>query len=345
MQRRARDPPKAPTTSGSSTTRWARSGSPPTPCGGRRPSGRSRTSRSRAAAIERAPDRARWPGSRAAAARSTPSSACSTQDVADAIAAAADEVARRRARRRTSRSTSSRPARARRAQHERQRGHRHAGDRARSGATCTPTTTSTPPVVATTSSRRRSTSPPPRRVVDDLHPGAATTSPQRSRRKADEFADVVKSGRTHLMDATPVTLGQEFGGYAAAGPARRRAARGVAAPGRASCRSAAPRSAPGINTPPGFAAARDRRAGRRRPACRCTEARDHFEAQGARDALVELSGAAAHHRRRPDQDLQRPALDGLRARAPGWPRSACPTCSPGRRSCPARSTRCSPRRR
>ena len=34
-------------------------------------------------------------------------------------------------------------------------------------------------------------------------------------RKADEFADVVKSGRTHLMDATPVTLGQEFGGYAA----------------------------------------------------------------------------------------------------------------------------------
>src|SRR3954468_6387831 len=34
-------------------------------------------------------------------------------------------------------------------------------------------------------------------------------------RKADEFAEVVKSGRTHLMDATPVTLGQEFGGYAA----------------------------------------------------------------------------------------------------------------------------------
>ncbi len=33
--------------------------------------------------------------------------------------------------------------------------------------------------------------------------------------KADEFADVVKSGRTHLMDAVPVTLGQEFGGYAA----------------------------------------------------------------------------------------------------------------------------------
>ena len=46
-------------------------------------------------------------------------------------------------------------------------------------------------------------------------PGARRTSRARSRRKASEFATVVKSGRTHLMDATPVTLGQEFGGYAA----------------------------------------------------------------------------------------------------------------------------------
>ena len=61
--------------------------------------------------------------------------------------------------------------------------------------------------------------------------------------KAAEFADVVKSGRTHLMDATPVTLGQEFGGYAAAirhGIQRARAC----CPTWASCRSAAPRSAP-----------------------------------------------------------------------------------------------------
>ncbi len=50
--------------------------------------------------------------------------------------------------------------------------------------------------------------------------------------KADEFADVVKAGRTHLMDATPVMLGQELGGYAAGAAARHRAAGGDAAAGR-----------------------------------------------------------------------------------------------------------------
>ena len=63
-------------------------------------------------------------------------------------------------------------------------------------------------------------------------------------RKAEEFDDVVKSGRTHLMDAVPVTLGQEFGGYAA--QVRQGIAR-VESTLRASARSrsAAPRSAPG----------------------------------------------------------------------------------------------------
>ncbi|MCW2571563.1 MAG: aspA, partial [Frankiales bacterium] len=51
-------------------------------------------------------------------------------------------------------------------------------------------------------------------VVNDLIP-ALEHLEQSLSRKADEFATVVKSGRTHLMDATPVTLGQEFGGYAA----------------------------------------------------------------------------------------------------------------------------------
>ena len=46
-------------------------------------------------------------------------------------------------------------------------------------------------------------------------PRASTGSPTRSSAKAEEFDDLVKSGRTHLMDAVPVTLGQEFGGYAA----------------------------------------------------------------------------------------------------------------------------------
>ncbi|RJS45238.1 class II fumarate hydratase [Nocardioides cavernaquae] len=108
------------------------------------------------------------------------------------------------------------------------------------------------------------------------------------RAKADEFADVVKSGRTHLMDATPVTLGQEFGGYAA-----------QVAYGVERLRATLPRVAElplggtavgtGINTPPGFSA----RVIEELADCTglpFTEARDHFEAQGARDGLVELSG-------------------------------------------------------
>src|SRR3712207_2357707 len=52
-------------------------------------------------------------------------------------------------------------------------------------------------------------------IVDDLVPALEHLAASLER-KATEFAEVVKSGRTHLMDATPVTLGQEFGGYAAA---------------------------------------------------------------------------------------------------------------------------------
>ncbi|ALC27779.1 class II fumarate hydratase [Streptomyces sp. CFMR 7] len=107
-------------------------------------------------------------------------------------------------------------------------------------------------------------------------------------RKSAEFAEVVKSGRTHLMDATPVTLGQEFGGYAA-----------QVRYGVERLRSSLPRLAElplggtavgtGINTPPGFSAAviAEVAAATGLP---LTEARDHFEAQGARDGLVETSG-------------------------------------------------------
>ena len=107
--------------------------------------------------------------------------------------------------------------------------------------------------------------------------------------KAQEFADVVKAGRTHLMDAVPVTLGQEFGGYAA-----------QIRLGRERIESALPRVAQiplggtatgtGLNTHPEFAS---------RVRAKLTEATGHdisapadpFEAQGNRDALVELSGA------------------------------------------------------
>ncbi|HEX2884545.1 MAG TPA: class II fumarate hydratase [Candidatus Limnocylindria bacterium] len=106
--------------------------------------------------------------------------------------------------------------------------------------------------------------------------------------KATEFSGVVKAGRTHLMDATPVMLGQEFGGYAT-----------QVRLGVERLQSSLPRVAElplggtavgtGINSPPGF-------GGRviaqiaAVTGLPLTEARDHFEAQGARDALVELSG-------------------------------------------------------
>jgi len=106
--------------------------------------------------------------------------------------------------------------------------------------------------------------------------------------KAQEFAAVVKAGRTHLMDATPVTLGQEFSGYAA------QVRYGVE---RVQC--GLPRLAElplggtavgtGINTPAGFAPAVIERL-REMTGLPLTEARNHFEAQGARDALVETSG-------------------------------------------------------
>jgi fumarate hydratase class II len=107
-------------------------------------------------------------------------------------------------------------------------------------------------------------------------------------RKATEFADAVKSGRTHLMDATPVTLGQEFGGYAAQvrmGIERLEAS----LPRVAELPLGGTAVGTGINSPAGFGGrviatiATD-------TGLPLTEARDHFEAQGARDGLVELSG-------------------------------------------------------
>jgi fumarate hydratase class II len=106
--------------------------------------------------------------------------------------------------------------------------------------------------------------------------------------KAKEFAETVKSGRTHLMDATPVMLGQEFGGYAAAmrlGIERLQAV----LPRVAELPLGGTAVGTGINTPEGFAA-RVIAELAESTGLPFTEARNHFEAQGARDALVELSG-------------------------------------------------------
>ena len=106
-----------------------------------------------------------------------------------------------------------------------------------------------------------------------------------------EFAAVVKAGRTHLMDAVPVTLGQEFSGYARQVELGRAA--GPAAPPQAppSCRWAARPPAPASTPQPGFAAAVIA-ALAEETGIALREADNHFEAQAAQDALVALSGAA-----------------------------------------------------
>jgi len=124
-------------------------------------------------------------------------------------------------------------------------------------------------------------------LVNDLLPAQEHLAAALAR-KSEAFADIVKSGRTHLMDATPVTLGQEFGGYAAS-----------VRYGRERVKAALPRVAElplggtavgtGINTPPGFAAKVIERLSIEL-GTPLTEARDHFEAQASRDALVECSG-------------------------------------------------------
>jgi fumarate hydratase class II len=107
--------------------------------------------------------------------------------------------------------------------------------------------------------------------------------------KSEEFRDIVKAGRTHLMDAVPVTLGQEFGGYAAQvrlGAQRVRAA----LPHVAQIPLGGTATGTGLNTHPQFAArVRERLSGVSGLDIRAPE--HAFEAQGNRDALVELSGA------------------------------------------------------
>jgi fumarate hydratase class II len=109
------------------------------------------------------------------------------------------------------------------------------------------------------------------------------------RAKAGELSTVVKAGRTHLMDATPVTLGQELGGYASAvehGIERARAC----LPRLGELALGGTAVGTGINAPPGFAAAVIERLAAA-TALPLREAPDHFEAQGGKEALVEASGA------------------------------------------------------
>jgi len=108
-------------------------------------------------------------------------------------------------------------------------------------------------------------------------------------RKAHEFADVIKIGRTHLRDAVPMRLGQEFSGYARQVAASRERIES-ALTGIYELALGGTAVGTGLNAPPGFAAAVIREIARRTE-LPFIEARNHFEAQAAKDAVVFLSGS------------------------------------------------------
>ncbi len=125
-------------------------------------------------------------------------------------------------------------------------------------------------------------------LINDLLPSLDHLA-QSLETKAKEWETVVKAGRTHLMDATPVTLGQEFGGYAA------QIRYGIERVNSSIARVAevplgGTAVGTGINTPKGFPQEVIRLLAQETK-LPITEARNHFEAQGARDGLVEASGA------------------------------------------------------
>ena len=125
-------------------------------------------------------------------------------------------------------------------------------------------------------------------LTNDLLPALAQLAVSLEK-KAREFDDVVKSGRTHLMDAVPVTLGQEFSGYAA--QVRQSVARVEATLERVGqIPLGGTAVGTGLNTHPEFAD-RVRRRLTEETGLKISPPADPFEAQGARDALVEASGA------------------------------------------------------
>lgn len=107
--------------------------------------------------------------------------------------------------------------------------------------------------------------------------------------RAEAFADVVKAGRTHLMDATPITLGQEFSGYASQ-VVRARSRLVAALPEVEEVPLGGTAVGTGLNAPRGFAKAVLARIAER-TGLAVREAENHFEVHGARDGVVAVSGA------------------------------------------------------
>ncbi|MHA2788560.1 class II fumarate hydratase [Corynebacterium sp. S7] len=126
-------------------------------------------------------------------------------------------------------------------------------------------------------------------AVNDLIPGLKVLQ-ESLQNKANEWKEVVKSGRTHLMDAVPVTLGQEFGGYA------RQIELGIerieaTLPRLGELAIGGTATGTGLNTPADFGAKVTEELKKLTGVQELSEAKNHFEAQANRDALVEFSGA------------------------------------------------------
>ncbi|MER0089859.1 MULTISPECIES: class II fumarate hydratase [unclassified Corynebacterium] len=126
-------------------------------------------------------------------------------------------------------------------------------------------------------------------AVNDLIPGLKVLHESLSK-KAKEFADVVKAGRTHLMDATPITLGQEFSGYA------RQVELGIerieaTLPRLGELAIGGTATGTGLNTSADFGGKVTEELKKLTGVENLKEAENHFEAQANRDGLVEFSGA------------------------------------------------------
>ncbi|SQI25322.1 fumarate hydratase [Corynebacterium renale] len=126
-------------------------------------------------------------------------------------------------------------------------------------------------------------------AVNDLIPGLKVLHESLAK-KADEWENIVKSGRTHLMDAVPVTLGQEFRGYA------RQIELGIervesTLPRLGELAIGGTATGTGLNTAADFGAKVTEELKKLTGVEELSEAKNHFEAQAARDALVEFSGA------------------------------------------------------
>ena len=163
----------------------------------------------------------------------------------------------------------------------------------------------------------------------------SSISPRRSKRRRSEVAGIVKTGRTHLMDAMPVRLDQELGGWAAQVRSRHSRACRPCMPRLTGLAQGGTAVGTGINAHPKFgaefAAALAKQTG-----IDFHPAEDYFEALSSQDTAVELSGSAQDDGRQHHEDRERSALDEQRPARGPRARSRCRTCSPAAASCRAR---------